>query len=392
MSLSSRLHLYFLSLTLGVGLVCFSGVTMAGDAPSRYTKAEQAYIMDFETGMVLLNKNADQKMPTSSMSKIMTMYMVFDALDDGRITLEDTLQVSEKAWRKGGSKMFVEVGDKVKVEDLIRGVIVQSGNDATIVFAEGLAANEDKFAEIMTNKAEELGATNTNFVNASGWPEDNHYSTARDLAIIAKSIIEDFPEHYHYYQEKEFTYNDITQRNRNPLLYQKIGADGIKTGHTEIAGFGLIGSGERDGRRVIMVLNGLDSMSERAKEGRRLLSWALRSFDNHSLFAKGETVTTVPVIMGTEKTVDLIVPEDIKVTAPKGSEDKITVKALFDAPLRAPIEKGQTLGQVTIKVPQTGTIKAPLQAANDVRELGFFYKTLAKAKLLIAGPPKIESN
>lgn len=356
-----------------------------------YTKAEHAYIIDYDTGMVLLDKKADQKMPTSSMSKIMTMYMVFDALEDGRISLNDELPVSEKAWRKGGSKMFVEVGDKVKVEDLIRGVIVQSGNDATIVLAEALAANEAKFAEIMTQKAYEIGAVNSNFFNASGWPHPEHYSTARDLTLIARRIISEFPQHYHYYSKKSFTYNDITQNNRNPLLYQNIGADGLKTGHTEIAGYGLIGSGKRDGRRVIMVLNGLDSKSERAKEGRRLLSWALRSFENIKVFSENESVISAPVILGTKERIDLVIPQDIIVTVPKGERENIKVTLEYNAPLKAPVEKGTQLGKAVINVPQTGRVVVPLLAGESSEKKGFVSQLFAKAQLLLMGPPALQN-
>ena len=384
---------FFIAAIFFFSSITFSFAILVTDAraddsePSRYTPAKQAFIMDFNSGMTLLNKNADERMPTSSMSKVMTMYMVFDALDDGRITLNDTFRVSEKAWRKGGSKMFVEVGDDVKVEDLIRGVIIQSGNDATIVLAEALAANEDKFAEIMTEKAQEIGAANSNFVNASGWPAPDHYSNARDLATIAGAMIRNFDAYFHYYSETEFTYNDITQRNRNPLLYQNIGADGMKTGHTKAAGYGLIGTGKRDGRRVIMVINGLDSVSERAKEARRLMSWALRSFTNKTLFSEQDIVQTVPVVMGTEKEIDMVVSEDILVTVPKGQEDDITVEAEYIAPLKAPIKKGDLIGQLTVKVPETGTIKAPLMAGQSSEELGFFGKVIAKAKLMIIGGP-----
>jgi len=303
--------------------------------------------------------------------------------------LDDELLVSEKAWRKGGSKMFVEVGEKVKVEDLIRGVIVQSGNDATIVFAEALAANEDKFAEIMTDKAREIGATRSSFANASGWPDPDHYSTAHDLAIIASRIIADFPEHYHYYSEEEFTYNDITQRNRNPLLYQNIGADGVKTGHTEVAGYGLIGSGERDGRRVVMVLNGLENESARAKEGRRLLSWALRSFENIGIFKSSEAVASVPVALGRAPQIDLMVPEDIVVSVPKGQQEDIKVSLEYHAPLPAPVKKGDRIGKAVIDVPGTGRIEAPLLALQSSEKLGFFSRIFAKGKLLLLGPPAI---
>ena len=388
----SRIKSLFPVLSFLAFLLVVPAIGHAENGADKYTKAEEAFIMDYETGMVLLSKNADKRMPTSSMSKVMTMYMVFDAIRDGRLTLDDKLYVSEKAWRKGGSKMFVEVGDEVRIEDLIRGVIIQSGNDATIVLAEGLAANEAKFAEIMTEKAHELGAVNSNFVNASGWPDPDHYSTARDLAIIGQRIIKDFPEFYNYYSEKEYTYNEITQRNRNPLLYQNIGADGIKTGHTEVAGYGLIGSGSRDGRRVVMVLNGLESTSDRAKEGRRLLSWALRSFKNQTLFKEGEVVEEVPVILGSNRRIDMIVPETVRASIPKGDEDDISVKISYAAPLKAPIEKGQKIGEMTIKIPEIGTIQTPLLAAQSSEELGFLASVIAKAGLLVTGGPDVRQN
>ena len=215
------------------------------------TKAREAIIVDANTGVVLLDKEADAQMPTSSMSKVMTIYMLFEDLKAGRVKLEDTFLVSEKAWRMGGSKMFIKVGDRVKVEDLIRGIIIQSGNDATIAVAEGLAGSEEAFAQAMTARAKELGMTKSHFVNASGWPDPEHYSTPRDLALLAYRIIHDFPEYYHYFAEKEFTYNKIRQPNRLPILTAVNGADGLKTGHAEEAGYGLIASAKRDDRRVI---------------------------------------------------------------------------------------------------------------------------------------------
>jgi D-alanyl-D-alanine carboxypeptidase (penicillin-binding protein 5/6) len=280
------------------------------------TLAKEAFIIDAGTGQVLFEKNADEKTPTSSMSKTMTIYMVFEALRDGRLKLDTELPVSEKAWRMEGSKMFVEVGKTVRVEDLIRGVIVQSGNDATVVLAEGLAGTEDSFASAITAKAHEMGMSNTNFANASGWPDPNHYSTARDLATLAMHLIRDFPEDYKYFGETEFEWNNIKQPNRNPLLYKNIGADGLKTGHTEAAGYGLMGSGARDGRRVVMVLNGMSSMTERAEESARLLDWALRDFENITFFKAGESVEDAVVVMGEAKAVPLVLDEDLTVTIP----------------------------------------------------------------------------
>ncbi|HSK39613.1 MAG TPA: D-alanyl-D-alanine carboxypeptidase family protein, partial [Arenibaculum sp.] len=268
---------------LGAAFV-FAILLIAGSAdPARSasidTIARQAVLIDATTGTVLFEKNADERMPTSSMSKIMTMYMVFDAIKQGHLSLDDTLHVSEGAWRMQGSKMFVELGNPIPVEDLIRGVIIQSGNDASVVLAEGLAGSESEFATRMTQRAHELGLTASNFTNATGWPDDDHYSTASDLAKLSDRIIADFPEFYHYYSETEFTYHDIKQGNRNPLLYRNMDVDGLKTGHTEAAGYGLAASAERNGRRLILVVNGLSDMQARADESARLLEWGFREFE-----------------------------------------------------------------------------------------------------------------
>lgn len=349
------------------------------------TSAKQAIVIDYETGAVLLDVNADEQMPTSSMSKTMTVYMVFEALKSGDLALDDTFQVSEKAWRKGGSKMFVEVDKQVKVEDLIRGIIVQSGNDATIVIAEGLAGSENAFANGMTVKAHDLGMTNTNFVNASGWPDDDHYSTARDLATLARAMITNFPEYYKYYSEQEFTYNNISQKNRNPLLYRNIGADGVKTGHTEAGGYGLIGSGVFKDRRVILVVNGLEDEKARAGESAKLLEWGLKRFDNLTLFKAGDTVESANVVLGKAENVAATVQEDIKVTVPKIALKEFKVTANFKEPLVAPIKAGDEIGTLLIEVPHIGNIEKPLYAATDVASMGFFASTIAKAKLFLSG-------
>lgn len=349
------------------------------------TKAKQAIAIDFETGDVLFSKNADQRMPTSSMSKVITMAVVFDALKANELQLDSTLKVSEKAWRKQGSKMFVEVNKEVKVEDLIRGVIVQSGNDATIVLAEGISGSEDAFAQRLNDKAQELGMENSHFVNASGWPDDDHYSTASDLAKLGHALIKDYPEYYKYYSETEFEFNDIKQPNRNPLLYRNIGADGIKTGHTEAGGYGLIGAGERDGRRVIIVLNGLESSKDRASEAARLLDWALIKFENKKLFSAGEQVDDVLVRYGQVPKVSLTAGVDIFVTVPKRFKDDLQSEAQLDAPLVAPIEKGQKVGVLNIQVPGRADIAVPLVAAEAVAEKGFIGKALDQAVELLTG-------
>jgi len=347
------------------------------------TKAKQAIVIDYKTGAVLLNKNADEKMPTSSMSKVMTMYMVFEALKEGQIALNDSLSVSEKAWRMGGSKMFVEVDKRVKIEDLIRGVIVQSGNDATIVLAEGLAGTESAFADALTQKAQSLGMGNSNFKNASGWPDPEHYSTARDLSTLASKLIKNFPGFYKYYGEKEFTFNNIKQANRNPLLYRNIGADGVKTGHTEAGGYGLIGSGVEQGRRVIIVVNGLEDERARAEESAKLLEWGLKRFENKTLVKAGQVIETAEVVMGKLKAVGLVVKEDLFLTVPKMLGNTIKIEAKYNGPLIAPIKKDQEIGILEISAPGMEKVTKTLYAAEAVEELGLFAKTIAKAKLLI---------
>jgi D-alanyl-D-alanine carboxypeptidase (penicillin-binding protein 5/6) len=264
-------------LITGLLLFCPVAAFAASVAPLE-TTAKQAIIVDATTGDVLFNKDSDVKMPTTSMSKVMTMYLVFDALKKKKLELDNAAIISPTARKQEGSRMFVNEGETVKVEDLVRGVIIQSGNDAAVALAEAVAGSESTFAGLMNAKAKELGMTNSNFVNATGLPDPNHYSTAKDLATLAQALIRDFPEYYHYYSETEFTYNKIKQGNRNPLLYRNMGVDGMKTGHTEDAGYGLIASALRDGRRVISVANGLKTMQERADESAKMIEWAYREY------------------------------------------------------------------------------------------------------------------
>lgn len=352
----------------------------------KQTPAKQALLLDFETGQVLFEKNSDQRMPTSSMSKVMTMYAIFEALKEGRISLNETFYVSEKAWKKGGSKMFVEAGTRVKIEDLIKGVIVQSGNDATIVLAEGLSGSEDEFAKLITERAQAIGMDSSNFVNASGWPEPNHYSTAKDLSVLARRIIEDFPEYYGYYSIKEFEYNGIKQRNRNPLLFKNIGVDGIKTGHTEIAGYGLIASGERDGRRVILVVNGLDSTRARSQESARLMEWGLKGFVNQKLVNKGTELKEIDVALGARKTVSVGTAEDIHLTLPLLDKEKAKIDLEYKTPLPAPIQKGDVVGTAKAVIPgYEKPIEYDLVALENVSEAGFFKRGFAKTKMFFFG-------
>ena len=345
------------------------------------TAAKQAYIIDYETGTVLYSKNADEHMPTSSMSKVMTALAVFEALETGRLSLDEELMVSEKAWRKGGSKMFVEVGKQVSVEDLLRGVIVQSGNDATIVLAEGMSGSEEQFAQDLNALAKRIGMNNSHFTNASGWPDPDHYSTAKDLAVMARYLIQKHKKYYGYYGEKEFTYNKIQQTNRNPLLYQNIGADGIKTGHTEDGGYGLIGSAQEAGRRVIIVLNGMDSAQTRAEEARRMVTWALKGFVNKHFFNEGQVLDETPVIYGQSSTLPLIVGEDIFVAVPERAVQGISAEIKYDSPIMAPVEKHARIGTLLVTIPEYGQLEYPLLAGDAVAEKGAVSKLFERVKL-----------
>ncbi|MFC4351384.1 D-alanyl-D-alanine carboxypeptidase family protein [Fodinicurvata halophila] len=351
------------------------------------TAAREAILVDFETGSVLFEKNANKPMPPASMSKIMTSYMVFDRLDEGRLSLDDKLPVSEKAWRKGGSKMFVEVGEEVSVANLLRGVIVQSGNDACIVLAEGISGSEQAFAREMTEKGREIGLQNSTFTNATGWPDPDHRMSARDLATLARRVIEDFPEYYEIYSETEFTWNDIRQGNRNPLLYRNIGADGLKTGHTEEAGYGLTASAVQNGQRLIMVVTGLDSVNQRAEEADRLLSWGFREFENFNLAQQGEPIDEATVWLGAEDTVPLVTQKDLVVTLPHAARDELNARIVYDGPVPAPIQEGQSIGTLILSAPDMPEQEIQLVAGKSVEQAGLFGRLFAAGKYLAFGSP-----
>jgi serine-type D-Ala-D-Ala carboxypeptidase (penicillin-binding protein 5/6) len=336
------------------------------------TLARHALIIDFDTGAVLLEKAADDRMPPSSMSKLMTMYVVFDLLKQGRLRLDQQLPVSERAWRMGGSKMFVQIGTTVPVESLARGVIVQSGNDACIVLAEAISGSETQFAELMNETARRIGLRSSNFRNSTGWPDPEHRMTSRDLATLARRIIVDFPEYYRFYNERSFRWNDITQENRNPALGRVPGADGLKTGHTEEAGYGLTASAMRGNRRLILVVNGLGSMRQRAEESERLFEWAFREFENVVVFRAADTVEEVPVYLGERPTVPLVAGRDLVLTLPRQWRRNLQVRVRFDAPVPAPVTKGQGIGTLLIGGQGVPEMSVPLIAGADVDRLGLF--------------------
>jgi len=349
------------------------------------TAAKQMIMVDYKTGAVLAEKNADEIMPPSSMSKIMTMYVVFDHLKQGRLSLDSDIPVSEKAWRKQGSKMFVELNSRVKVEDLIRGVVVQSGNDACIALAEALYGSEEKFSEELTRRGKLMGLKNTNFTNSTGWPDDRHVTTARDLAILAKRMIADFPDYYRYYSELEYTYNDIKQGNRNPLLYKNLGADGLKTGHTEAAGYGLTASVKRDNRRLILVVNGLKSMRERAAETERLIEWGFREYENVALFKAGQPVEKAEIWLGHDKTVPMVVNDDVEVTLLRRARRDMKATVIYEKPVAAPVAAGQEIGKLRVTAPNMQSIEVPLVAQQSVERLGFLSRIGAAAQYLVFG-------
>ncbi|MDE1152205.1 MAG: D-alanyl-D-alanine carboxypeptidase [Micavibrio sp.] len=352
------------------------------------TLAKQAIIIDANSGAVLLDKSGDGQMPTSSMSKVMSMYMVFEALKEGRLHLTDELLVSERAWRNSmndGSRMFLPVGSRVKVEDLIRGVIVQSGNDASVVLAEGVAGTEESFVDAMNAKAKQLGLKDSHFMNATGLPDPNHYSTPHDLARLASHIMSDFPEYYHYFSEKEFTFNNIKQQNRDPLLGKVPGADGLKTGHTEIAGYGLMGTALRDGRRVILVMNGLESQKDRQEEGIKLMEWAFRNFESKKLIAKGETVDNAKVWLGKFDAVPMVASQDVQVLLPRAKRSELKMAVKYSEPVKAPVVAGDKIGTLQISVPDQPPVEVDLLAGADVPRKGIFGRVKDRLDYLLTG-------
>ena len=325
------------------------------------TEARWACITDFNTGAVLLQKAADERMPPSSLTKMMTAYLVFGMLRSGRLRLDQMLPVSEKAWRMQGSKMFVPLGSQIAVGDLIRGMLIQSGNDACIVLAEGVSGSEEQFVAMMNAEAQAMGLSNSHFRNSTGWPDADQYMSARDVATLARHLIADFPEYYHFFSERDYKFNNINQGNRNVLVDKGL-ADGLKTGHTEAGGFGLCASSDHGANRVIMVLNGLPSSHARAAEGERLLGWAFANFENVRLLTKGEVLGTAPVWLGEQPTVPLSAGGTLVVTVPHGWETKVRVSLDYGAPVAAPIAPGQQVGQVTVTGASVAALRVPLLA------------------------------
>lgn len=304
--------------------------------------------------------------------------------------MDDTFTVSENAWRKGGaasgsSTMFLNIGEKVRVGDLIKGIIIQSGNDACIVAAENIAGSEEDFARAMNDKAQKMGMHNSSFANATGWPHPDQRMSVEDLAILARAIIKEFPEYYPIFSERNFTHNKIKQGNRNPLLYSMPEADGLKTGHTEEAGFCLTGSAKRGDRRLIGVMSGLSSNKERSEEAEKIMNWGFREFDNYKMLKQGQKIVELPVWFGTEKSVDLLVNQDVLRTIKKSKAQKSKMTAVYDKPVKAPIKQGDKLGTVRIEIPGSESIEVPLIANKDIKKVGWFGRILENIKYILFG-------
>lgn len=349
------------------------------------TAAQNAVVLDMQTGRVLFAKGVDEPIPTASMSKMVTVYMLLEGLAKGSFTEDDTFTVSEKAWRKGGSKMFVEVGKQIRIGDLLRGIVIQSGNDASIVVAEGIAGSEEAFAELATRRMRELGLTHTTLKNATGWPDPDHRMSVHDLARIARLTIMNFPEYYQIYSEKSFTFNNIKQGNRNPILYKFSGGDGLKTGHTNEAGYGLTASAERNGQRLIAVVSGLESARQRGTEAVKLLDWAFRTFRSYRLITKGDTVEMASVWMGEKTTVPLMIEEEVSITMDRETRAGMKVHLVYDGPVPAPISKGEKLAELVVRVPGADPLRVPVVAGEDVAKLGIAGRIAAALSHLIFG-------
>lgn len=386
-----------------IALACvaatFSAVLVAGSLHAAAkkddgfdTKAKYAILMDSGADLVMFEKDADAQMVPASMTKLMTLALVFREMKAGRLTLDDTFVVSEHAWRTGGAPsgtaaMFAPLGDPITISDLIQGVAVQSGNDATIILAEGIAGNEEAFVKMMNDYAKEIGMTQTTFVNTNGLPAEGHLTSARDLAILAKHLIETYPDYYHYFGQKEFRYRDkFTFRNRNPLVWADIGVDGLKTGHLKESGYGLVASAKRGDQRLILVVNGLESPSDRESESRRLLEWGFKSFKPFRLFGEGEKVSEALVWGGEKHYVPLVGDGEIDLLLPATATGAVSAEIIYNGPIKAPIKKGDQIAILRVNAAEsTATNEIPLYAGEEIKSSGFAMRGIDSLLVLAFG-------
>jgi D-alanyl-D-alanine carboxypeptidase (penicillin-binding protein 5/6) len=363
-----------------------SSTPQATIVPSAPQLAASSYIlMDARSGEVLMEHNADEALPPASLTKMMTSYIASLEILRGQIKEEDLVLISEKAWRKGGSKMFIEVGNQVSVIDLLRGIIIQSGNDASIAMAEHIAGSEEAFADLMNSHAKRLGMTTTHFENATGWPAEGHLSSARDMAFMARAIIRDDPEHYKIYKEKEFLWNGIRQPNRNLMLWRDSTVDGLKTGHTEEAGYCLVASAERDDMRLISVVMGTSGEQARTAETQKMLTWGFRFFETKTFYQPGQVLSQARVWAGAENQVSMGLTEGLVITLPKGQADKLEAGITMDSPIKAPIAAGDVLGRVEVKLGDKVMHSAPLVALVAVEQAGIFGRLWDNIRLFFYG-------
>jgi D-alanyl-D-alanine carboxypeptidase (penicillin-binding protein 5/6) len=349
------------------------------------TQASAAWVYDATTRTMLLDKNAHQPLPPASMSKLMTLNMLFEALEDGRVTLDTPFAVSTRARQMGGSTMFLNEQDRPTVNELIHGIIVNSGNDACVVVAENLAGSEEAFSALMTERARALGMNDSVFTNSSGWPEPDHRMSMHDLGVLSLRLIEEFPQYYPIFAETEYDYKDrspANRFNRNPLLKLDIGADGLKTGHTREAGYGLAGSAKQGNRRVIFVINGLDSETARAEEAERITNWAFRQFVEKTVARAGQRVAEAEVWMGDRATVGLVPAEDITLLVPALVQEGVTAEVAYTGPLRAPLAAGQPVAELIVHVPDLPDARVPLVAETAVNGAGFLRRLTTAAEVL----------
>ena len=344
--------------------------------------AESYLLIDAASGDVLASENARMRLPPASLTKIMTSYIIADEIEQGRITLDDRVPISVKAWRMEGSRMFIREGTEVSVADLLRGIVIQSGNDASVAMAEYIAGDEEAFAGLMTQTAKSLGMNNTNFVNATGLPDEMHYTTAEDLAVLTRALINRFPEHYAIYSEKYFSYNDIRQANRNALLWRDDSVDGVKTGHTQAAGYCLVASAMENDTRLISVVMGARDERTRAAESQKLLNYGFRYYETVNLYAAGSSLKRVRVWSGLHESLEVGLDDAITLTIPRGGRDQLKAEINLQDVIEAPIERGQSLGALTLSLGDEMLVERPVVALNPVQEAGWLSSTLDDVQLM----------
>lgn len=368
----------------GFFILCLTAVSAAAaimPAPPK-VDAESYLVMDFQSGRIIAGQNIDERVEPASLTKMMTVYVVAGEIESGNISLDDKVTVSEKAWRMPGSRMFIEVDSEVTVGDLLKGVIVQSGNDASVALAEYISGTEDVFAAMMNEYARQLGMKNTHFENSTGLPHENHYSTAHDMAILARALIKKFPEEYKLHSVKEFTYNGITQHNRNQLLWRDDSVDGVKTGHTEDAGYCLVASAERDDMRLISVVMGSDGVNGRTRATQSLLNFAFRFYETHRLYKANESVTTRQVWKGQVDSLDLGIDRDLWITIPRGRYKELDANININSTIIAPVQKGTKLGSLVVLLDGEKLAQRPLKALDTVPEGGLVKRLKDEVRLL----------